>query len=93
MTPLFQRQNTVLNLAFRHALILLHRPFLLSNFADLAKSSSDKASAVQSVPRTNVADCVGAAQGVLEIVNNLWELGQLYQSFWVWIVMICNARR
>jgi hypothetical protein len=83
MIPLFQRQNTVLNLAFRHALILLHRPSLLSNFASLTKPSTDEPDDLRTLTDNGVADCRQAALDVLRIVNDLCEAGQLYQAFWV----------
>ncbi|KAF2676811.1 hypothetical protein K458DRAFT_178271 [Lentithecium fluviatile CBS 122367] len=35
LIPIYQRQRNVLNLAYYHAMLLVHRPFLLSNFAAL----------------------------------------------------------
>jgi hypothetical protein len=83
MIPLFQRQNTVLNLAFRHALILLHRPSLLSNFASLTKPSVGGQDDLRTLTDNSVAECRRAALDVIGIVNDLCEAGQLYQAFWV----------
>jgi hypothetical protein len=83
MIPLSQRQNTVLNLAFRHALILLHRPSLLSNFASLTQTSVNPPSSLRVPLDRSVADCIEAALGILAIINNLWEAKQIYRAFWV----------
>ncbi|CAK7220005.1 hypothetical protein SBRCBS47491_004043 [Sporothrix bragantina] len=40
LIPIFQRQRNVLNLAYWHALLLTHRPVLLSNFAYLRQGVS-----------------------------------------------------
>src|SRR4051812_37446414 len=32
LIPVYQRQRSVLNLAYHHALLLIHRPFLLRDF-------------------------------------------------------------
>jgi hypothetical protein len=84
MIPLFQRQNTVLNLAFRHVLILLHRPLLLSNFESLTKPSVDVPNGLKVAADRSVAECLEAALGILGIVNDLCEGRQLYRAFWVW---------
>lgn len=83
LIPAFQRQRNVLNLAYYHALILVYRPFLLSNFASL-NSRKDRP---RGAPGTlemdkNVADCLDAAMNITTIVNELCEAGQLYRAFW-----------
>lgn len=84
LIPLFQRQRNVLNLAYYHALILIHRPFLLSNFASL----NSRGGGTRGAPGTpemdkNVGDCLDAAMAIAAIVNELTEGQQLYCAFWV----------
>ncbi|TEY44860.1 hypothetical protein BOTCAL_0343g00030 [Botryotinia calthae] len=84
LIPLFQRQRNVLNLSYWHALILVHRPFLLRDFASLHKRNSyhsRETSTGNSVDK-NVFNCLQAAIEITNIVHHLTEAGQLYQAFW-----------
>jgi galactonate dehydratase len=82
--PLFQRQRSVLNLAYYHALILIHRPFLLSNFASLNNSRSRSRGAPGTADMDkNVMECLEAAVHIASIVNELTEGQQIYRAFWV----------
>jgi hypothetical protein len=84
LIPVFQRQRNVLNLAYYHALILVYRPFLLSNFASLNSRKDNPRGAPGTLEMDkNVADCLDAAMNITIIVNELSEAGQLYQAFWV----------
>lgn len=74
----------MLNLAYHHALILVHRPFLLGNFASL----SNKSSRQRGAPGTpdmdkSVADCLEAAMNIIGIVNELAEGKQIFRAYWV----------
>jgi hypothetical protein len=84
LIPLFQRQRNVLNLAYYHALILVYRPFLLSNFASL-NSQSRRPRGAPGTPdmEKNVAACLDAAINITVIVNELAEGRQMYRAFWV----------
>jgi len=83
LIPLFQRQRNVLNLAYYHALILVHRPFLLSNFASLnSRKSGSTAPGTLDMDR-NVKECLSAAINITEIVNELAEGRQIFRAFWV----------
>ena len=84
LIPLFQRQRNVLNLAYYHALILVYRPFLLSNFASL-NSQSRRSRGAPGTPdmEKNVAACLEAAINVTLIVNELTEGQQIFRAFWV----------
>lgn len=85
MMPLFQRQHSVLNLAFRHAIILLHRHSLLTNFANLTSTPlSNRKESLTPIDQS-VADCIEAARDILALVDDLFESQQLYRSFWVWL--------
>lgn len=79
LIPLFQRQRNVLNLAYHHALILVYRPFLLSNFASLSSHNHSTLGSNDS----NVARCLEAAVNIAAIVNELSEAGQIFRAFWV----------
>lgn len=84
LIPAFQRQRNVLNLAYYHALILVYRPFLLSNFASLNSRKDHPRGAPGTLEMDkNVADCLDAAMNITTIVNELCEAGQLYRAFWV----------
>ena len=84
LIPLFQRQRNVLNLAYYHALILVYRPFLLSNFASL-NSQSRRSRGAPGTPdmEKNVSACLDAAMNVTLIVNELTEGKQIFRAFWV----------
>ena len=70
LIPLFQRQRNVLNLAYYHALILVHRPFLLSNFASLNNRNSRNRGAPGTPDMNkNVGECLEAATNIAVIVN------------------------
>lgn len=84
LIPLFQRQRNVLNLAYYHAMILVHRPFLLNNFASLNSRGSRR----QRIPQDddidkNVDHCLLAAVKITDIVNELTEARQIFRAFWV----------
>lgn len=85
LIPIFQRQRNVLNLAYWHAMILTHRPFLLSNFARLQRNGKSRR---RSVPHKDQAGdsvqaCLDAAMHVVDTVNDLIQAGQLFRAFWV----------
>jgi galactonate dehydratase len=84
LIPVFQRQRNVLNLAYYHALILVYRPFLLSNFASL-NSQSRRSRGAPNAPNMerNVAACLDAAINITTIVNELTEGRQIFRAFWV----------
>ncbi|KAH7416810.1 hypothetical protein BKA64DRAFT_691375 [Cadophora sp. MPI-SDFR-AT-0126] len=83
LIPLFQRQRNVLNLAYYHALILVHRPFLLSNFASLNSRNNRLRGAPGSPDMDkNVTECLSAAMNVALIVDELHESKQVFRGFW-----------
>ncbi|KAL0258502.1 hypothetical protein SLS55_005997 [Diplodia seriata] len=93
--PIFLRQRNVLNLAFWHAQILVHRPFLLSNFAGLSSynnlhhhhrpngrdSSSDGGGGGGKLAY-HVQCCLDAATNIVRVVDELTRSGQIYSTFW-----------
>jgi hypothetical protein len=88
LLPLFQRQRNVLNLAYWHALLLIHRPFLLSNFANLSNYSTSGANGTKKANakafEENAKHCLDAAMQITKIVEELDSNNQLYRVFWVW---------
>ncbi|KAL1617837.1 hypothetical protein SLS54_007618 [Diplodia seriata] len=92
--PIFLRQRNVLNLAFWHAQILVHRPFLLSNFAGLSsynnlhhhhhrpngRDSSDGGGGGKLA--YHVQCCLDAATNIVRVVDELTRSGQIYSTFW-----------
>jgi len=84
LIPLFQRQRNVLNFAYWHALLLVHRPFLLTNFASLTKRTTRDINTREQVETDqNVAECLKAALSIIELVNELVQGHQLYRAYWV----------
>ena len=75
LTPVFQRQNTVLRLAYAHALILANRQSLLSNFADL----SCYAEVLDAKVEGSLKD--DAAILVVNIANSLIEQEKMFKTF------------
>ncbi|KAJ9139384.1 Zn 2cys6 transcription factor [Pleurostoma richardsiae] len=83
LLPIYQRQRNVLNLAYWHAIILAHRPFLLSNFARLQQNGSrDQASSHRAHGETSVKECLRAAMCIAEVVDDLIQTQQMFRAFW-----------
>ena len=84
--PIFLRQRNVLNLACWHAQILVHRPFLLNNFANLANLGTQRNNkSRQNTDTTNehIRRCLDAAMNIVAKIDDLSSSGQLYNTFWV----------
>lgn len=87
--PIFLRQRNVLNLACWHAQILVHRPFLLNNFASLANLGSTRHRRTQQnadLTDDHVQRCLDAAMNIVGKLDELSSSGQLYNTFWVRIL-------
>ncbi|KAK0101630.1 hypothetical protein ONS95_006792 [Cadophora gregata] len=78
LISIYQRQSTVLSLAYAHALILANRPSLLSNFADLAKRTEPPSDE----PSNSLKECISAAMIVVDTVTDLIEEKRMRHSFW-----------
>ncbi|KAL2831134.1 fungal-specific transcription factor domain-containing protein [Aspergillus cavernicola] len=78
----YQRQYTVLNLAFYHTQILLYRPFILKDFKDLALPVSDGSNYLFKSVHQNIARCLDAAINITSILRDLCENGKMYHTFW-----------
>lgn len=83
LISIFQRQRNVLNLTYWHAIILTHRPFVLSNLARFSQKGRDDVE--QEVTRTeeNLRECLDAAMNTVNTINEITENRQLFRAFWV----------
>ncbi|KAF2852114.1 hypothetical protein T440DRAFT_517063 [Plenodomus tracheiphilus IPT5] len=77
----FRRQAIMLKLAYCHAVMLAHRPFLLKN-----TNRSD--GNMRTMAAESVNECIAAAQSVLEIVDRMAREGRLFHAFW-WTHYVC----
>ncbi|WAO96727.1 Fungal-trans domain-containing protein [Fusarium falciforme] len=83
--PIFLRQRNVLNLACWHAQILVHRPFLLNNFASLANLGTTRNSRSRQnseLTHEHVQGCLEAAMNIVAKIDDLHSNGLLYNTFW-----------
>ena len=78
LIPVFQRQSTVLRLAYAHALILANRPSLLHNFGDLSRRQEFP----KTEPEGSLKECIDAAILVVETVNGFIEEEKMHKAFW-----------
>jgi hypothetical protein len=78
LIPIFERQSTVLRLAYLHALILANRPSLLGSFADLSRPQTLPHGKLEG----SLKECINAAIAVVDIVNGFIEQGRMRRSFW-----------
>lgn len=84
LLPIYQRQRNVLNLAYWHATILTHRPFLLSNFARLQQNGTHARSPAHRLQaETSVRECLEAAMNIAELVDELVQSQQMFRAYWV----------
>ncbi|KAL1593914.1 hypothetical protein SLS60_010647 [Paraconiothyrium brasiliense] len=91
LIPIYQRQRNVLNLAYYHAVLLVHRPFLLSNFASLTHFEQTAAQrgglvgdahpAIELTCKENLRHCLDAAMGIVRVVDDIAE-SQIFRAFW-----------
>ncbi|KAL5375296.1 hypothetical protein DPSP01_011306 [Paraphaeosphaeria sporulosa] len=92
LIPIYQRQRNVLNLAYYHAVLLVHRPFLLSNFANLTHFEQTAAQrggglvgdahpAIELTCKENLKHCLDAAMGIVRVVDDIAE-SQIFRAFW-----------
>ncbi|KAF2876697.1 fungal-specific transcription factor domain-containing protein [Massariosphaeria phaeospora] len=82
LIPLYQRQRNVLNLAYFHAVLLVHRPFLLSNFADLSHIDGSHGPMSNIDTSQNIAECLEAAMGIVHIVDDMFNASPFLRAFW-----------
>ncbi|KAF1961130.1 hypothetical protein CC80DRAFT_373337, partial [Byssothecium circinans] len=77
----FRRQALALKLAYSHAVMLAHRPFLLKN---VTRDRED----LQDLAQESISECTGAAQSVLHTVDRMARDGKLFHAFW-WTHYVC----
>ncbi|KAH7356330.1 fungal-specific transcription factor domain-containing protein [Pyrenochaeta sp. MPI-SDFR-AT-0127] len=87
LIPIYQRQRSVLNLAYYHAMLLIHRPFLLRDFASLThmpthRSWGKGANAATLDTSGNVTACLEAAMSIVRVVDDVFTSSNLFRSFW-----------
>lgn len=86
LIPIFQRQRSVLNLAYHHAILLIHRPFLLRDFASLTHMpthpnwGTNPNKTYDTTP--NITACLEAAMAITRVVNDVFRSSNLFRSFW-----------
>lgn len=86
MQPIFFRQSNTLNMACWHAQLLVHRPFLLRNFASLADLGATRRSRTpHNAEKTeeNIRLCLEAAMNIVSLVDSLKSQDKLYSTLWV----------
>jgi hypothetical protein len=72
----------VLNLAYYHAMLLIHRPFLLSNFAKLTGLRSHPNFQAPGDTSANIARCLDAAMNIVRVVDDVFTSSNLFRAFW-----------
>lgn len=85
LIPIYQRQRSVLNLAYYHAMLLIHRPFLLRDFASLTHMPTNPAWGKNSAgidTSGNVTACLEAAMNIVRVVDDVFTSSNLFRSFW-----------
>ncbi|KAJ6014372.1 hypothetical protein N7540_008963 [Penicillium herquei] len=80
---IYQRQYTVLNLAFYHAQILLYRPFLIKHFGNFVSQERSQNNVRSETSNRFVDICVTAATKIAAVVHELCEKHRMYSMFWL----------
>ncbi|ETI22253.1 hypothetical protein G647_06326 [Cladophialophora carrionii CBS 160.54] len=79
----FERQNTVLKLAYAHLRILVTRRCLLADFSRLGHSTPSPAmSILDDRALKPLQECVAAITTILNATHDLIQRNALYQAFW-----------
>jgi len=84
--PIVQRQRNVLNLTYWHAVILTHRPFLLSNsYGDRPTKGlvDDTVSTADAQTERSVQQCLDSAMNTVRVIDQMTQSGQMYRAFWI----------
>ncbi|KAH7135336.1 fungal-specific transcription factor domain-containing protein [Dendryphion nanum] len=76
----YRRQSTALKLAYSHAVMLAHRPFLLKNMSNRQE--------IRDMAQDSINECISAAKSVLESVDRMARDGRLFHAFW-WTHYVC----
>lgn len=80
LIPIYKRQRNVLNLSYYHSILLVQRPFLLTNFANLASIEKSPTNTVDT--SQNLAECLDAAMRIVGIVDDMFSSGGMFSAFW-----------
>jgi hypothetical protein len=75
----FRRQCVALRLAYKHASVHLHRPFLLIR---PGAATSPAAETAQDFRNASIRLCIGAARDALRTIDALAQEGPLFHAFW-----------
>ena len=75
----FRRQCVALRLAYKHAIVHLHRPFLLIR---PGTATSPAAETAQDFRNASIRLCIGAARDALRTIDALAQEGPLFHAFW-----------
>lgn len=89
LISIFQRQRNVLNLTYWHAIILTHRPFILTNLARLSGNSMNEAVHEDARTEENLKECIDAAMNTVNTISEITERRQLFRAFWVCLFFHC----
>lgn len=84
LLPIYQRQRNVLNLAYWHATILTHRPFLLRKLESRQSDrNTSRDATVEDHVDVHVSLCIDAAMNICNLVTELIEARAMFKAFWV----------
>ena len=75
----FRRQCVALRLAYKHAVVHLHRPFLLARSSGEVSLVTESA---QHFREESIKLCIGAARDALRTIDALAQEGPLFHAFW-----------
>lgn len=83
--PIYHRQRTALELAYGHATILTHRPFLLATYREETSENEDtntrNAEHLRMEP--HITECLGAAVTICCTLDELIKTRSMFKAFWV----------
>jgi hypothetical protein len=82
LIPIFQRQRNVLNLTYWHAIIITHRPFVLSNFTELSRKTRSAGNESSQIGES-VQQCLVAAMNTVNTIDDITRNREMYRAFWV----------
>lgn len=85
LVPVFRRQQTVLRLAYFHAIMFVTRPLLVRNHA------KDLTEHYQTKYRKQVRICVNAAKDAVDLILVFARENQLFPAFWFSQYIAFNA--
>ncbi|KAL4888505.1 fungal-specific transcription factor domain-containing protein [Aspergillus ambiguus] len=91
LLPIFQRQRNVLNLTYWQAIILTHRPFVLSNFVRLSQQAQANSTHDNAQTEESVGQCLNASLKTVDIINDISENHQLVRALWITSYFAFNA--